>query len=349
VPDIKGKSLREINMDEQERDGALKNSNDITSLVDVGRLSSMAASAFEMAQFTPGGENLVRAWYQYWDILRENRKRLSEELLRERRQFSSRVDLLAKSLEYARKFTLSNNALNFVPDTSPADSESDGVQKLPFDSSSFTGQDDLKTAADGIWKEYDRAEEQVLGPLNRRLAVIASEIRNIVRGLCSCSVLRLEAQTRSLIMDSSGTTLFVVTFNPAGMLDSILLNSIITDRIPLKYDFFHDDTCSLESPDGLCWFYDGASDWTDNSGDLVRIIQSAGDDAINIRSMIPVIIPDDGPPFRIRHGNGMDVLEIFCESGFRDRLTAEELSRFNGYMIFLGSMGRGLEYRVISL
>lgn len=329
-----------VNNDHTDSRAGEQDDSAVTALVDVSRLNEMASGSREMAGFVPEGHNILRSWYQYWTILRENMAKLSRELESERKRFSSKVDLIGKSLEYAERFASGMQ----VAQPSAA---LPGLEALAGQGLTLGRKDNLLTAAERVWKVYDSAEEQVLGPLARRLETLPGEILELVRGLCSCRKTDLEARVQTVIMGDGQENMMSVTFRPAGQLESIFLCYIFNNRIPYDYEFFHEDICSFDSPDGLCWFFNSSKEWAENSEELKEIMYHTDPSVLDARSFIPVILPDQGPVYRIRHGNGMDVLEIQDKAGFRDRLTSDELSRFNGYCIFLGTLRGDFEFRVL--
>lgn len=330
-----------------------------TDLVSVSltALDRLAGSVRDMVTFTPGGENAVKAWYEYWEVLRRSHGQASEQIDGERRKARAKLTTFEKALGYARKFAaMETGAAAGNPAEAPDGSGTGGAVPPPAKFRDSPGA--LQMAVPGkdlgpdesqviLSEEVERricgAEESIIRPILSRLDEVPSLIGSLVRSINAESVPELILNSRRLAMDGTGRFCFVTTMEKSDPLQAVRLCFALTGRIPWQYDFFTDDIGSFESPDGLVWFYPevsaGALEYTQSVEAYKSVAEPPGGRITPARSHIPIVPPDGGPAYRLVNSGGFATVEYHRGDHFDSRLGDEEFSRITGYLVYLDSKG----------
>lgn len=312
-----------------------------TNLVSVSlsTLERLAGSVREMVTFVPGGENAVKAWYDYWGVLRRNHEQAAGQIVTERSKIRTKLSTYDKTFEYARKFAAIENTKTRQIDT--------GSFWVAGDLTAMRT-DDPALLAEKIERRFSEAEENVIRPILKRMIEVPELIMRLVEGINAGEPPAMTLQSHRLSMDGAENFCFVTTMNRPDPLLAIRLCAALISRIPCEYEFFTDDVTSFESPDGFAWFY---QEITHGKVEFTTDLQVFGSIAIPtqgvttpVRSHLPLLLPDGGPGYRLVNSGGFATVEIcrgLCADGdyFNSRLNEDEFSRITGYLVYLDSKG----------
>jgi hypothetical protein len=293
-----------------------------------GKLQELESSVKAMIQFVPKGENLLKSLYEYWGILEENLNRLSKELDNEKKLAENRISVLEKSISYAEKFRRKP-----APEKRPSDD-------APL---AYSASAEIQKYRENLNSQMEYSRENLFRPLEQRIREAQDLIGNALRAEQAEHPFCLKIEMRQIALDQAGSIFHVLTVPALPPIEYLKLCHVLLGRIPWKYDFFVDDVSSMESPDGLAWF---TTDHPAVPRDFARTEEEYREIACTmpapvtpIQSHIPIILPDDGPHYRLKHGTAFDSVGIFRAGDYDINLSDDEFARLTGYLYALKEDG----------